>query len=211
LTISSLAVICERESLTWSITPLALLKPRLHRDVSLGLDEYVDITQEQLEEVRKRGAKKGQLRVLNQLDENTENEMRKKEILTYARRNKAQVPPPQAKEAPPQPMKEVSPPPPPSVHDYLPKPTPTDEELQLNIDVSAMMGKMNMSVPLIEMCKIPSIKREVLRTLKVPVEAEDPPVILNTMYHGQQREDNPPFYLSLGVNGLRLNNCMLDS
>jgi hypothetical protein len=79
------------------------------------------------------------------------------------------------------------------------------------IDLSAMMGKMNMSVPLIEMCKIPSIKREVLITLKVLVEEEDPPVILNTMYHGQQREDYRPFYLSLGVNGLRLNNCMLDS
>jgi len=88
------------------------------------------------------------------------------------------------------------------VHDYLSKPTPTDKELQLNIDVPAMMGKMNMLIPLIKMCKIPSIKREVLRMLKVPVEAEDPPVILNTMYHGQQREDNPPFYISLGVNGL---------
>jgi len=65
----------------------------------------VDTTQEQLEEVRKRGARKGQLRVLNQLDENNENGIRKKEILTYARRNKAPVPPPQAKEAPPHPMK----------------------------------------------------------------------------------------------------------
>ena len=64
------------------------------------------------------------------------------------------------------------------------------------------MEKMNMSIPLIGMCKIPSIKREVLRTLKVPAEEEDPLVILNTMYHGQQREDNPPFYFSLGVNGL---------
>jgi hypothetical protein len=185
---------------------------------SLQDDEYVDITQEQLEEVRKRGARKGRLRVLSQLDENTKNELRKKEILTYARRNKAPVPPPpapvpppQAKEAPPQPTKEVPPPPPPSMHDLLPKPMPTNEELRLNIDVSAMIGKMNMSVPVVEMCKIPSVRREVLKALKVPDEAEDPPVILNTMYHGQQREENPPFYLSLGVNGLRLNNCMLDS
>jgi hypothetical protein len=74
-----------------------------------------------------------------------------------------------------------------------------------------MMGKMNMSIPLIGMCKTPTIEREVLRTLKVPVKVEDPPMILNTMYHGQQREDNPPFYLYLGVNGIRLNNSMLDS
>jgi hypothetical protein len=47
-----------------------------------------------------------------------------------------------------------------------------------------MFGKMNMSVPMVEMCKIPSVRREVLKALKVPNEEEDPPMILNTMYHG---------------------------
>lgn len=86
---------------------------------SLQDNEYVHITLEKLEEVRKRGARKGQLRVLNQLDENTKN-LRKKEILTYARRNRvlvppppAPVPPPQAKEDLPQQIKEVPPSPPP--------------------------------------------------------------------------------------------------
>jgi hypothetical protein len=104
----------------------------------------------------------------------------------------------------------VSPPPPLLMHNLLPKPIPANEEIQLNIYVLAMIGNMNMSTPIVEMCKIPSIRREVLKVLKVPDEAKYPSVILNTMYHGQQREDNPPFYLSLGVNGLRLNNCMLD-
>jgi hypothetical protein len=49
-----------------------------------------------------------------------------------------------------------------------------------------------------------------LKALKVPKEVEDHHVILNTMYHGKQREETPPFYLSLGVNGLHLNNCTLD-
>jgi len=66
-----------------------------------------------------------------------------------------------------------------------------------------------MLIPVVEMCKIPSVRREVMKALKVPDEAKDTPVILNTMYHGQQRKENPPFYLSLGVNGLCLNNCML--
>jgi hypothetical protein len=94
-------------------------------------DEYVDITPEQLEEVRKRGSRKGRLRALNQLDENTKNKLRKKEILTYARRNRASapVPPPQAKEDPPQLVKEVPLPPPPSMHNLLPKPVPTNEEI----------------------------------------------------------------------------------
>ena len=49
-----------------------------------------------------------------------------------------------------------------------------------------------------------------MKLLKVPVEAEDPPVILNTMYHGWKMDANPPFYISSGVNSLCLNNCMLD-
>jgi hypothetical protein len=124
--------------------------------------------------------------------------------LTYSRRNK--VP-----SSPSPTTKEVPPPPPPPVHDLLPQPVPTNEDLHLNIDVPSMIGKMNMVVPMVEMCKIPSVRKEVLKTLKIQDEVGDPLVILNTMYHGNQREDNPPFYLSLGINGLHLNNCMLDS
>jgi hypothetical protein len=92
----------------------------------------------------------------------------------------------------------------------LPEPTPKDD-IQLNIDVANSFGKLNMIVLVIEMCKIPSVKREVLRILQVLDEKEDPPIILNTMYLAQPKEKNPPFYLSLGMNGLRLNNYMLDS
>jgi hypothetical protein len=35
--------------------------------------------------------------------------------------------------------------------------------------------------------------------------------MLNTMYLNWPRDKNSPFYLSLGVNDLCLNNCMLDS
>jgi len=49
-----------------------------------------------------------------------------------------------------------------------------------------------------------------LKLLKVPAEKEDPTIILNTMYLDWQKDNNPPFYLSLGTNGLSLNNCMLD-
>jgi hypothetical protein len=45
----------------------------------------------------------------------------------------------------------------------------------------------------------------------VPTEKEDPPIILNIMYLDRLRDNKPPFYLSLGMNGLPLNNCMLDS
>ena len=63
------------------------------------------------------------------------------------------------------------------MHNLFPKPMPTDEEIQLNIDVSAMMGKLNMSVHVVEMCKITSVRREVMKALKVSDEVVDPPVI----------------------------------
>jgi hypothetical protein len=149
------------------------------------------------------------------MDEDMKYKLRKNEIMTYLRRNKVLVPPPQAtkKGVPPPPLasKEISPPPPPSVHDFLPPPVPSIEELHLNIDVPDMMGNMNMSIPMVEMCKIPSVRREVLKALRVQDEAGYSPVILNTMHHGGHGEDNPSFYLSLGINGFFLNNFMLDS
>ena len=104
----------------------------------------------------------------------------------------------------------MAPPPSSLVCELLPKPTPTDD-IQLNIDVASMFGKLNMTVLVTKMCKIPSMKREVLKILQVPTEKEGPPIILNTMYLDQPRDKYPPFYNSLGMNGLRLNNCMLDS
>jgi hypothetical protein len=56
--------------------------------------------------------------------------------------------------------------PPPPVHDLLPRLTHADEEIQLNIDVPMMIGKMNMSVPVVEMCKIPFVRREVLKGIE---------------------------------------------
>jgi hypothetical protein len=101
--------------------------------------------------------------VLNQLTEYQRKELKKSEILTYARRNKIPIFPPQTsekktsyqptkqasvqpKKTAPQPTKKVVPPPPPPVQELLPKPT-QEKEIQLNIDVLAMVGKMNMTVP----------------------------------------------------------------
>jgi hypothetical protein len=68
-----------------------------------------------------------------------------------------------------------------------------------------------MMVLVTEMCKIPYVKREILKILQVPSEKEDPPIILNIIYLDRPREKKPPFYLSLGMKDLRLNNYMLDS
>jgi hypothetical protein len=60
-------------------------------------DEYIDITKELLEEVRKRAARRARLEILNQMDEALKERLRKKEILTYSRRNKVPASPSPAK------------------------------------------------------------------------------------------------------------------
>jgi hypothetical protein len=107
------------------------------------------------------------------LTNNQRKELRQREYLTYTRINKALAPPYAEK---------VVPPLPPLVHELLPKQTPTKDEIQLNIDIAAMFGKLNMMVLVKKMCKIPSVMREILKLLQVPTEKEDPPIIFNTMY-----------------------------
>jgi len=106
--------------------------------------------------------------------------------------------------------KKVAPPLPPLVYEFLPKSTPKND-IQLNIDVASRFGKLNMMVLVTEMCNIPSVKMEILRILQVSTEKEDPPIILNTIYLDWTKDKNPPFYISLSMNGLYLNNFMLDS
>jgi hypothetical protein len=60
------------------------------------------------------------------------------------------------------------------------------------------------------MCKIPYVRREVLKLLQVLTEKEYPPIIMNNIYLDRKKDNNPPFYLSLGMNDLFLKNCMLD-
>jgi hypothetical protein len=164
------------------------------------------VTQEQINEARRIGEREGRLRALSKLTDDQKKESRR-EILTYKRKN-ALAPPSQADTPLPLAIK-VATPPPPSVCELLLKPTSTDD-IQLNIDVENMFGKLNMTFPMTEMCKIPSVKREILKILQVPAE-EHPPIMLNTMYLDRPRDKNPPFYLSLGMNDLHLNKYMLDS
>jgi hypothetical protein len=96
------------------------------------------VTQEHINEARRRGEREGRLMALNQLTDDQEKELRRREYLTYTRRNKASAPPSQP-DTPLPSAKKVAPPPPPPIRELLPKPTPADE-IQLNIDVASMFG-----------------------------------------------------------------------
>ena len=95
------------------------------------------VTQEKINESRRRGEREGRIRALNQLT-NDEKELRRREYLTYTIRNKSSAPPSHPNTPLPS-KKKVAPPPPSLVRELLPKPTPTDD-IQLNIDVASMFG-----------------------------------------------------------------------
>jgi hypothetical protein len=171
--------------------------------------EDEQVTQEQINEARRREEREGRLWALNKLTDDMKKELKRREILTYTRRNKASSPPSYPNTPLPS-AEKVYPPPPPLVCEFLHKPTPTDG-IQLNIYVATMFGKMNIRVLVTNICKIPFVKKEFLKVLQVPTEKDYPPIILNTMCLDHPRDKNAPFYLSLGMNRLRLNNCMLVS
>jgi hypothetical protein len=85
------------------------------------------------------------------LDEASKERLRRREFLTYSRRNKA--PKTSVRVA-----NTVPPPPPPLVEALLPQPVQKKEDIELSVDFQSMVGKMNMVVPMVEMCKIPSVR-----------------------------------------------------
>jgi hypothetical protein len=100
------------------------------------------------------------LDILNQTDEASKERLRREQILAYSREGKMLVEPPLS-------PKIVPPPPPQPVHDLPLQLEPTIEDFHLNIDVTNMMEKMNMVVPLTEICKIPFVRKEVLKAPKL--------------------------------------------
>jgi hypothetical protein len=68
-----------------------------------------EVTQEQIDEARRKGEREGRLWVLNLLIDDQRKELRKREFLTYTRRNKSLIPPSQPS-TPPQP-EAIAPPP----------------------------------------------------------------------------------------------------
>lgn len=70
---------------------------------------------------------------------------------------------------------------------------------------------MNVTIPLREIIKVPSMKNKFERFFKVQDKPIDPPIMIQADHFRVQYDDLPPFFMSMKVNNKRLNNCMLDS
>jgi hypothetical protein len=113
--------------------------------------------QDLVDKTRRIGEREERIWALSKLTDDQRKDLKRREILVYKRKN-ASAPSSQPN-APLPPAKKVAPRPPLPVCELLPKPTPADD-VQLNIDVANMFGKLNMTVPVTEMCNVMSRSQE---------------------------------------------------
>jgi len=116
---------------------------------------------------------------LSQMNEESRERLRKKELQVYARRkNTPQAPP--SDPIFPWPL-----PPLPSNDNIPPQPTLTrNDEIDLNIDMVGILTKVNIPIPLTEIINIPSMRNKVEIFLRVQGEPVDPPILLQANHFG---------------------------
>jgi hypothetical protein len=91
--------------------------------------------------------------------------LRKREYLTYSRRKKA----PETSPSDPKPPHKWTRYPLPLDTNTSPQPTlPKNDDIDLNIDMTSVLEKINVHVPLTEIMKIPSLRDKVKKIPKYP-------------------------------------------
>jgi hypothetical protein len=154
----------------------------------------INITDEEHQQAMKEAARAARLAIINNLDPESREKLKKKEIQVYQRKNPSQSTSNQSKfaEAPP------------------PK-KPKADKITLDFDFEGALAKMHVNVPLKEAIKIPTIKDRFNKFFAGTPETEDPPIMLQANHFRIHYGDNPPFFMTLQMNDKYLNNCMLDT
>jgi hypothetical protein len=99
----------------------------------------------------------------------------------------------------------------PSPAEVPPPKTSKAVKVDLNFDLEGALSKMHVNVPLRKAIKIPSIKEHFDTLFLGSNEPMDPPIMLQDDHFRVQYGENPPFFMTLAMNGKSLNNCMLDT
>jgi len=142
---------------------------------------------EQLEKIKKKSrdvSRIARLEMLNSIDEESKENLRKEKCIQYYKRNKVRVAP----------QTNDSQPPPKLTRNINPTPPSTSRKndgIQVNVDVTNALAKINVHVPLIELIKI-CLQMDKVRNFLIP-EPEDPPIVLQTIDH---HRDNGGIHLS---------------
>jgi hypothetical protein len=139
-------------------------------------------------------ARAARLAIINNLDQESREKMKKQEVQVYRRRNPSQSTSDQSKSS------KV---PPPKNH--------KDDKINLDFDLEGALSKMHVNVPLKEAIKIPSIKERFNNFFSRMAETVDPPIMLQENHFRIHYSANPPLFMTLAMNNKYLNNCMLDT
>jgi hypothetical protein len=134
--------------------------------------------------------------VLNNLDQESREKLKKYEVQVYRRKNPKQPTADQPKIPP--------------LEVLLPRTSKTGK-VDLNFDFEGALSKMHVNVPLREVIKIPSIKERFDTFFLGSYEPMDPSIMLHADHFKVQYGENPPFFMTLTMNNKYLNNCMLDT
>jgi hypothetical protein len=154
----------------------------------------INITDEEHQQALKEAARAARLAIINNLDPESQEKLKKQEVQVYRRRNPNQSTSNQSKTS------EVPPP-----------KKPKADKITLDFDLEGALAKMYVNVPLKEAIKIPTIKEHFNNFFSGAPEPEDPPIMLQANQFRIHYGENPPFFMTLAMNNKYLNNCMLDT
>jgi hypothetical protein len=160
----------------------------------------LNISLEEHQEGIKEAARKARMEVINNLDQESREKLKKQEFLVYTRQKKLNQP---LSSGP-----AVSQTRPPSMNILLPKNPPKTEILDLNFDFEEVLSKMHVTIPLREVIKVPSIKERFDNFFKGLDGPMDPPIMLQADHFRVQYDEHPPFFMTLLMNNKCLNNCI---
>jgi hypothetical protein len=154
----------------------------------------INITDIEHQQALKEAARAARLAIINNLDQESREKLKKKEVQVYRRKN------------PKQPTNDQS-----KTPEVLPPKTSKADKITLDFDFEGALSKMHVNVPLKEAVKILSIKERFNTFFSGTAEPMDPPIMLQADHFKIQYGENPPFFMTLMMNNKYLNNCMLDT
>jgi hypothetical protein len=164
---------------------------------------FLNVTLEEHQEGIKEATRKARMEVINNLDQESRENLKKQEFQVYTRKNRMNPP------LSTSPMESQTRPPPMNI--LLPKNSPKTAKLDLNFDFEGALEKMHVTIPLREFIKVPSVKERFNFFFKRSYGPMEPPIMLQDDHFRVQYDGHPPFVMTLLINNKFLNNCMLDS
>jgi hypothetical protein len=161
----------------------------------------INITTEEHQEGMKEAARLARMAVINNLDQESKEKLKKQGFQVY-RRKKLNQPISTIHVA-----AQTKPPP----SDIVLSKTSKTERVDLNFDFEGALSKIHVTIPLKEVIKVPSVKERFDNFFKESDRPMDPPIMLQANHFRVQCDEHPPFFMTLIMNIKSLSNCMLDS